>query len=105
MAFLLKRYEVAVDGFPPYPYDAHSAGAARVQSWHSYRSYRDVSFKEFMKISIVRRGVEPEGYGRPITVSGRPAYFVGRDTQYVRFARPNETRTLISHPLDVAEVQ
>lgn len=102
--FLVKRYSVAVSGFPAHEYDAHSPGAARVQAWHSYCSYRQVSFKEFMQISVVQRGVDPEGYGRPILVSGKPAYFVGRNSQYVRFARPGEKHTLISHPLDVQEV-
>lgn len=102
--FLLKRYDVTVSGFPSHPYDAHSPGAARVQSWHSYRSYRDVSFKEFMKISVVRRGTDPEGYGRPILVSGKPAHFVGSNSQYVRFALPGETQTFYSHPLDVSEL-
>lgn len=103
MTFLLKRYDVAVSGFPSYPYDAHSPGAARVKAWHSYCSYQPVSFKEFMKISIVRRGKAPDGYGRPILVGGTPAYFVSNDNQYVRFVRPGETQTLFSHPLDVKE--
>ncbi|MFB9952090.1 hypothetical protein ACFFP0_24845 [Rhizobium puerariae] len=104
MSFLLKRYDVTVAGFRSHPYDAHSPAAARVQAWHSYCSYRQVSFKEFLKISAVKRGADPEGYGRQITVSGEPAHFVSRDSQYVRFVRPGETRALISHPLDVREV-
>lgn len=104
MTFRLKRYMVSVTGFSALAYDAHSPGAARVQAWHSYCSYRHVSFKEFMKISVVRRGEAPEGYGRPIIVSGKPAYFVRSDSQYVRFVLPDETRAFISHPLDVSEV-
>lgn len=104
MTFLLKRYSVTVGGFSAYPYDAHSPGAARVQAWYSYRSYRDVSFKEFMKISVVRRGETPEGYGKPITVGGRPAHLVSHDSHAVRFVFPGKTQILYSHPLDVAEV-
>lgn len=104
MAFLLKRYMVTVSGFPAHAYDAHSPGAARVQAWHSYCSYRQVTFKEFMQLSVVRRGEAPEGYGRSIIVSGKPAHFVSRENQYVRFVLPDETRAFISHPLDVAEV-
>jgi len=101
--FLLKRYDVTVSGFPSHPYDAHSPGTARVKAWHAYCSYRHVSFKEFMQISVVRRGTDPTGYGRPILVGGRPAFFVSSDAQYVRFVRPGETQTFFSHPLDVKE--
>lgn len=103
-SFLLKRYLVSVTGFPAHPYDAHSPAAARVKAWHAYCSYRHCSFKEFLTISSVRRGEDPEGYGRDILVGGQPAHFVGQDSQYVRFVRPGEKQTLISHPLDVAEV-
>lgn len=103
MAFLLKRYLVTVNGFTAHPYDAHSPGAARVQAWHSYCSYRHVTFKEFMRMSVVRRGEAPEGYGRVITVGGKTAHFVSRDSQYVRFVLPDEKRAFISHPLDVRE--
>ncbi|RVK60566.1 hypothetical protein CN155_04715 [Sinorhizobium meliloti] len=101
--FLLKRYDVNVSGFPSHPYDAHSPGAARVKAWHSYCSYRHVSFKEFMKISVVRRGTDPEGYGRLILVGGREAFLVSRDHHDVRFVRPGETVIFRSHPLDVKE--
>lgn len=103
MSFLLKRYLVSVTGFPAHPYDAHSPAAARVKAWHAYCSYRHCSFKEFMTISSIKRGEDPEGYGKPILVRGSPAHWVGADAQYVRFVKPGETQTLISHPLDVTE--
>ncbi|OCJ05277.1 hypothetical protein A6U87_14835 [Rhizobium sp. AC44/96] len=102
VGFLLKKYDVAVQGFPAHPYDAHSPAAARVKAWHAYCSYRHCSFKEFMTISSIKRGVDPEDYGRPIIVSGKPAFLVGRD-HYVRFVFPGETTVLNSHPLDVTE--
>jgi hypothetical protein len=102
--FLLKRYEVSVSGFPAHGYDAHSPAAARVKAWHAYCSYRHCSFKEFMTISKIRRGVDPEGYGRPILVGGREAFWVGSDSQYVKFVLPGKKQTLISHPLDVQEI-
>lgn len=104
MTFLLKKYSVTVSGFPAHLYDAHSPAAARVQAWHSYCSYRHCSFREFLKISTIKRGEDPEGYGRKIRVGGKPAHFVSRDSQYVRFVYPGETRAFISHPLDVSEV-
>lgn len=102
--FLLKRYDVSVSGFPPHGYDAPSPGAARVKAWHSYCSYRHVSFKEFMQISVVRRGKAPEGYGRKILVSGSEAFFVCNSGHEVRFVKPGETTVYNSHPMDVAEV-
>jgi hypothetical protein len=102
--FLIKRYDVTVSGFPVHAYDAHSPAAARVKAWHSYCSYRHCSFKEFMTISTIRRGEDPEGYGNPILVGGKQAFWVGADAQYVKFVLPGETQTFISHPLDVEEV-
>lgn len=104
MTFLIKRYDVKVTGFPSYPYDAPSAGVARSKAWDSYRSYSDISFKEFLKISTVRRGTEPEGYGRRIMVSGKLAYFVSSCGHATRFVLPGETTVFYSHPLDVSEV-
>lgn len=106
MTFLLKTYSVSVDGFPPYDYEGATPAQAQVKAWHAYCSYRYVTFREFLKISTIRRGVDSEGFGRPIVVSGDPAYFVGGDVQrgYVRFVRPGETQVLLSHPLDVAEI-
>jgi hypothetical protein len=100
--FLLRKYDVSVQGFSAHPYDANSPAQARVRAWYAYCSYQHVSFKEFMKISSVRRGVDPEGYGSPILVSGRPAFLVSRDQHSVRFVLPDDTQVLNSHPLDVS---
>ena len=105
MASLLRRYSVTVNGFAPGIYDAHSPAGARVQAWHSYCSYHQISFREFLKISSVKRCAEPDGYGKKITVGGAPAYFVAQNQQYVRFVRPGEKRIVSAHPLDVQEVE
>lgn len=103
MTFLLKSYSVAVEGFSPYIYEAATPGKARSLAWQSYRSYRDISFREFLSISTICRAADPKGFGRPIVVGGAPAYWVGWNGQYVRFVRPGATTTLLSHPLDVTE--
>ena len=46
--FLLRKYDVSVQGFSAHPYDANSPAQARVRAWYAYCSYRHVSFKEFM---------------------------------------------------------
>ena len=102
--FLIKRFDVTVSGFRAHGYDAPTPGVARVKAWHSYCSYRAVTFKEFMKISVVRKGQAPEGYGRKILVGGREAFFVGNSGHEVRFVLPGETTVFNSHPLDVSEV-
>lgn len=105
MAFLLKKYDVTVSGFPTHTYDAASLGHARSLAWQSYCSYRAVSFRDFLKMSSARRSTStPDGYGRRILVSGKPAYFVSDTGQYIRFVRDHETQVLSSHPLDVQEV-
>lgn len=102
MTFLLKTYAVTVLGFPAHNYEAATPGQARSHAWQSYRSYNDVPFREFLRISSIKRAVDADGFGRQIMVSGRDAYWVGSNGQYVRFCRPGETMVLLSHPLDVA---
>ncbi|MHA6731792.1 hypothetical protein [Devosia sp. A369] len=104
MTFILKTYAVTVEGFPAYNYEAATPGQARSSAWQSYRSYRDISFREFLRISSLKRVESIDGFGRPITVGGKPAHWVSFNGQYVRFVRPNESVILLSHPNDVAEV-
>lgn len=105
MAFLLKTYEIATTDFPTYrPYSAATPAQARAKAWNAYCSYRQISFRDFLQISTVRRADDPTGFGREIIVGGTPAHWVGFDGQYVRFCRPDETTVLISHPNDVSEV-
>jgi hypothetical protein len=105
MTFLLRTYEVLVNGFAYWGrYEGASPGQARAKAWHAYCSYRWVSFREFLSISTLRRATDADGFGRQITVGGAPAHWVGHNGQYVRFVRPGETTVLLSHPLDVAEV-
>lgn len=105
MTFLLKSYEVQVEGFPGWTRnEGASPGQARAKAWQAYCSYRDVPFREFLKISTIRRCADPEGFGRPIIVGGKPAHWVGFNGQYVRFVRPDESVVMLSHPADVSEV-
>lgn len=103
--FLMKKYDVSVQGFAAHAYDANTPAQARVRAWYAYCSYRAVTFKEFMKISSVRRGTDPEGYGKPILVGGNPAFLISRDAHTVRFVRPDDTQVLNSHPLDVTDAE
>jgi hypothetical protein len=103
MAFMLKTYAVTVEGFPAYNYEAATPAQARSSAWHSYRNYRDVPFREFLRISSIRRADDPQGFGRLITVGGLPAHWVGWNGQYVRFVRPDSTVIVLSHPADVVE--
>lgn len=103
MAFILKPYDVTVAGFPAMLFPAASAGKARAAAWHQYCSYRQVTFGEFLALSVVRRSAKPPyRFGEPITVAGLPAYrvpgFVG---SYVRFVRDDSDIILCSHPADV----
>lgn len=98
---IVKSFEVAVDGFPAMSWVARSRGQALARSWDSYRSYREIAFKDFLRIARARRTAGPDGFGRPITVCGHPGFWVGDNGQYVRFVRPDSDVILNSHPLDV----
>lgn len=100
--FLLKAYRVAVDDFQPYLYYTASRGKALSKAWNSYCGYRAVSFKDFMRIARCWRETPLDSqFGQPITVGGKPAFFVTSNNQYVQFARPGATEYFNAHPYDV----
>lgn len=104
MTFLLKTYDVNVQGFwQTHQYLASTPAKARVKAWHSYCSYHAIPFGEFLKISTIKRGTDQPGVGRPIIVGGLPAHWCGFNGQYVVFCRPDEEQTFMSHPSDVTE--
>ncbi len=100
--FRLKTYEVSVPGFDPATYFAASPGKARAACWRDYQICHEISFRDFLGISRVRRGTDPEDLGKPITVSGKPAHLVPKSGHYVSFVYPGEETILLSHPSDVA---
>lgn len=102
MAFVLKAYEVKVDGYPSALYEGRTPGQARAKAWRDYSEARGTTFGEFMSLCRVSRAVPPENFGQPIMVSGIPAYrCLGMYGQYVRFARDDSDVVMLSHPLDV----
>ena len=105
--FLLKPFTVEVNGFGAFAYPAASRGKALAEAWGDYVScYNSATFKDFLRIAKVRRA-EPSTttrFGEPIEVAGHPAYYVGERGQYVRFVRPGETVTFLSHPADVKPI-
>lgn len=100
--FLLKAYRVTVEGFPGYLYYTTTYGRALAEAWRSYCSYREVSYREFLRIARGWREdpMRPD-FGLPITVGGKPAFFVDSNNQYVQFTRPGCTDYFNAHPFDV----
>lgn len=99
--FLLKRWEVTVGRYGTGTYLAPTRGAAMADAWRS-DAFSGYTFGEFLKIARCRRDrYTPARWGGPITVLGKPAYFVGENGQYVIFAYPGGKFTLHAHPYDV----
>lgn len=102
MTFILKAYEVIISGWPPAKYEAKSPSQARAKAWRDYTAAFDVSFRDFLKISSIRRMEPPERFGEEITVCGVRAYLcLGLHGQYVRFCRDDSDVVLLSHPNDI----
>ena len=100
--FHIKAYRVAVNGFNAHLYYAASRGIALRDSWRDYSNYREVSFKDFLRIARCWREHPLEAdFGRPITVGGKPAFFVTSNNQYVQFSRPGGAEYFNAHPYDV----
>lgn len=100
--FALKAYTISVDGFDPYTYFAGSYGKAMAQAFDSYRSFcANCTYKDFLRMTRGQRHVGPDRFGEPITINGRPAFFVSSNLQYVQFSWPGGTDFFNSHPYDV----
>lgn len=98
---IVKTFAVAADGFPAMNWTAKSRSKALALAWDSYRSYRDIAFKEFLRIARSWRVANPDGFGRSITVCGEPAFWISQNSQYVRFVRLDSDVVLNAHPSDV----
>ena len=97
--FILRRYVVSVTGWGEATYLAASRGKAMADAWRS-DAFSDCTFGEFLKISRCRLDwCQPKP--SEITVSGKRAFGLGHNGQYVQFVYPCAAVVLHSHPLDV----
>lgn len=103
----IRTYEVSVRGFPPTLYSARSPSKARARCYADYTAAYEISFKDFLKKSSVRRTEDPPGIGKRILVEGKPATrCIGHGNgHYVHFMRDDGDVVLCSHPADVEEVR
>ena len=68
--------EVSVTGYGSARFSHRSASAAFASAWRAFRSARDCTFKEFMKLAQRRKIDNPPGVGEPIRVMGRNAWMI-----------------------------
>lgn len=106
--FVLKVYRLSVDGHGEWPYYARSRASAIGKAYHDWRSLRDEGdFKTFLRIVRCRTdgATFPSRFGDPITVNGRPAFFVENNRQYVRLVWPGGDHVSNAHPLEVKPIE
>lgn len=103
--FLLKSWRVAVQGYGSGIYEAPSRGKALSMAWNC-DAFCNVSFKDFLRMaSCWCEAPTVPDFGAPITVGGKPAFFVSSNRAYVRFVRPDSTVISSAHPYDVEPVE
>lgn len=99
---VVRGYRVEVPGWPASFRVARSRGHAIAETWRDYSSCFDVSFRDFLRLRVRAYRQELGGrFGEPITVCGKAAFYVGHNSQYIQFVRPDSDLVLNSHPLDV----
>ncbi|TAY95834.1 hypothetical protein [Rhizobium ruizarguesonis] len=108
MAFIMRRYIVAVDGYCDWHCEASSPGKARAKAWREWVDVfgKGITFHDFLCRSSVRRDpTPPRGFGRRVLVSGAPAYALSwpSDGYRVRFVEDDSDVIHNSHPADVSE--
>lgn len=99
--FRLRRWEVTVNGYDSSVSLATTRGKALADAWRC-DAFNGVTFGEFLKFARCHLSkYKPERFGDPITVCGKPAFFVGNNRQYVQIAYPGGEFPLSAHPYDV----
>lgn len=97
--FKLRRYEVTVGHWGAGIFLTTTRGKALADAWRS-DAFEGYTFGEFLKMARCRLTdfqIKPV----PITVSGKPAFKVDHNQQYVQFVYPDGEFVLNAHPLDV----
>jgi hypothetical protein len=108
-AFLLKRWRVTVDWGSATTTEATvvavTRGAAIYDAWRS-DAFSGTTFRQFLGFASCRRDPwTPSRWGDRIMVLGKPAFFLGNNRQYVRFAFPGSDFAQNAHPYDVLPVE
>ncbi|MDH7641176.1 hypothetical protein [Sphingomonas oryzagri] len=105
MGFVLRAFRISVEG-EGYVYHAKSRARALGDAFHAYTHARgSIKFADFLRLASCRQEEGGERFGDPITVLGKPAFFVTSNRQYVQFVRPGRGEVFNSHPLDVLPVE
>ncbi|MET0439155.1 MAG: hypothetical protein ABW043_16850 [Devosia sp.] len=99
--FMLKRWRVLVSDWANEVMVAPSRGRALADTWRC-DVFNGYTFGQFLKMASCRREPDdPPRFGDPITVCGKPAFFVENNRAYVIFAYPGGDHTMSAHPYDV----
>lgn len=98
----IRTFGVKVKGFPEQLYSARSPGKARAQAWRNYADAYDVTFRQFLGISTVRRAADPPAANQRVLVLGTPATTVlASGGNYIAFMRDDSDTIFYAHPSDV----
>ena len=105
MTMKIKAWDVTVTGYGEARYYAASRGKALAAAWRC-DAFGNISFRDFLKIASCWKAIFiPEGFGSPITVEGKPAFYIERNCAYVRIAYPGATNVMSAHPYDVLPIE
>ena len=102
---IVRPYRVSISGHGFGDGDVIRIASSRAKAvylaFQEYREHYDVSFAEFIRRARAYTSSATARFGEAITVSGKPAYYVGHNSQYIRFVYANADVVFNTHPLDV----
>lgn len=97
----IKAWDVTVEGYGVGRYYATSRGKALAEAWRC-DAFGNISFGDFLKIASCWKAMfVPEGFGEPVTVNGKQAFFVERNRAYVRAVEAGTSLIGNYHPSEV----
>lgn len=100
---MIKTICVSVTGYGEATFSHISSAAAFASAWRSFRSARDCTFKEFMRMAHRRVVPNPPGVGAPIRVSGRNAWVIEPNEHSPAFVYDGEKVIMRAHHMDVED--
>jgi len=100
---VVRGYRVELPHWPACFQVARSRGQAIAATWRDFACcYDGTSFKDFLKLRPRAYRQDLGGrFGEPLTVCGKPAFYVSHNAQYIQFVRPGSDVVLNAHPFDV----
>lgn len=97
----VRAYEISVGNFPPQLYSARSPAKARTRAWSDYQAAYECTFKEFLRLSVIRRAPWADDRHRRVLVLGKPATIIIHPYRQDMFMYDDSDLVMVAHHSEI----